>query len=127
MMLKWKLIGNRVLAITWLFMMSLLFMLPGSALPEQDWLIDVQIDKWAHIGVFAILVVLWKSSFRWAFDPHGIILFIFCLGYGIIVEIAQKYLVANRSFDFWDLLADAMGTLLGLIVWGRVYKKNKPL
>jgi len=35
--------------------------------------------------------------------------------YGIVMEFIQKYFIPNRSFDIGDIIADAAGSLLGLI------------
>ncbi len=37
------------------------------------------------------------------------------LVYGIGMEFVQKYLVANRSFDGKDIIADGVGCVTGLI------------
>jgi len=49
------------------------------------------------------------------------------LAYGYLVEVIQREWIPNRSFDLYDVLADMAGSVLGLVVWLWVYKKNKPL
>jgi VanZ family protein len=48
------------------------------------------------------------------------------VAYGLSIEIIQDRLVTNRSFDLGDLLADFIGSIIGVWLWVR-YKKNKPL
>jgi VanZ family protein len=48
------------------------------------------------------------------------------VAYGLSIEIIQDRLVTNRSFDLGDLLADFIGSIIGIWLWVR-YKKNKPL
>ena len=35
--------------------------------------------------------------------------------YGVVMEFVQMYFVSNRSFDLWDIVADATGCLAGYI------------
>ena len=126
-MLKWKIFRNKSVAIGWLVLISVLFFLPGSALPEENWLGKIYIDKWVHIGFFAVLVFLWRSSFTWDINKYNIFLLFAAVLYGCFVEIVQLYWVANRSFDVYDVMSDTVGSILGLLIWFQVYKKNKPL
>jgi VanZ family protein len=43
--------------------------------------------------------------------------------YGIGMELVQKYLIPNRSFDLKDILADGLGCGIGLLISGRYIKK----
>jgi VanZ family protein len=109
----------------WLFI-TVLFMLPGSALPTTNWLSDIHFDKWLHVGFFLGLVFLLLSAFSIVQRPKwkGIGI---ALAYGLAIEFIQHYFVANRAFDIYDWLADAAGSLVGGWLWSWVYKKNKPL
>jgi VanZ like family len=122
-MLKWKVFRYKAAAIAWLLIISCLFFLPGSALPQEDWLDKIYFDKWVHIGLFAVLIFLWKSAFNWNDYKYNFILLSLALIYGFAVEFIQLYWIPNRSFDLFDVLADMTGSILGLFVWLRVYKK----
>ena len=126
-MLKSKIFRYKSVAITWLAIMSILFFLPGSAFPSENWLDWIYFDKWVHIGLFAVLIFLWRSSFDWEVNNYNLLLLFSALLYGLIVEFIQRYWIPNRSFDLYDVLSDMTGSLLGLLVWLRVYRKNKPL
>ena len=122
-MLRWKIFRYRSVAIAWLIIMCVLFFLPGSDLPQANWLDAIYFDKWVHIGLFAVLIFLWRSSFDLDFNHYNWVLLLSAILYGLSVEFIQKYWVPNRSFDLYDLLADTTGSVLGLIVWLRAYKK----
>ena len=107
--------------------MSFLFVIPGSALPEEGWFYRLHPDKWIHVGLFAVLLFLWRSSFDWKSKHYNFILFISATLYGLLIEIIQLRWVPNRSFDMYDVLADMAGSVLGLGIWLQGYKKNKPL
>jgi len=127
MLLQWKFFQSKTLAISWIVIITILFFLPGSTLPKEDWLSKIYFDKWVHIGLFAILIFLWRSAFEWKIANYNFILLLLAFLYGLTVEIIQQQWIPNRSFDVYDILSDVTGSILGLFVWLRVYKKNKPL
>lgn len=112
------------LAVCWLLLISVLFFLPGSALPKEDWLDKIYFDKWVHVGFFAVLLFLWRCLFPVGKKYDGGLM-VAALLYGLSVEVIQHYLVANRSFDAGDVLADAVGALAGIWLW-KGYKKIDP-
>jgi VanZ family protein len=97
-----------------------LLVLPGSAFPKEDWLDKVYADKWVHIFLMGALSLLWMlalTNSRTAGLSRKIVLIaigITC--YGLGMEFVQKYLVVNRSFDMGDVVADAIGAFLPLVV-----------
>ncbi len=117
-------------AITWFIISIILLTLPGSAFPKENWLNKIWLDKWIHIGMFAILVTLWC----WAMQKRnsdGVrisALFIWIglasLAYGIGMEFVQKFFIPNRSFDVGDIIADGVGCTLGVIYSIRRYIKK---
>lgn len=92
-------------------------------MPHAGWLDAIHFDKWVHIGLFAVLIFLWRASFNLDLDHYNSILLLAAFVYGLSVEVIQKYWIPNRSFDLFDLLADMTGAIAGLAVWFRVYKK----
>ena len=102
----------------------MLFVLPGSAFPKDDWLSAVYFDKWVHIGIFLGLAVVWS----WAVGINELralkVLFGILVVYGIVVEVVQHGLVANRSFDLGDWAADIVGSFLGVWFWNLRYIKK---
>jgi VanZ family protein len=125
-MLQASWLKSKAVAIGWFLLMNVLFVLPGSTLPKTGWFTDIQLDKWVHIGLFAVLVFLFCSAFNSVSKRIWIVL-VAAVAYGFIVEVVQKNWVSNRSFDLYDVLADTAGSIIGLVVCLRVNKKNKPL
>jgi VanZ family protein len=119
-------------AIGWFIVSFILLTLPGSDIPQEDWLDKIWFDKWVHIGMFGILTVLWCRSLsliRPNFDSKKlkqafIIIGLIGLGYGVAMEFVQKYFIPNRSFDISDMAADGIGCLLGVIFSTRKYIKK---
>ena len=116
--------------VLWIILCTILFTLPGSSFPKEDWLDKIWFDKWVHIGLIGLLVLSWcwgiqkklvnkqklAGIFRW-------ILFL-AIAYGVGMEFVQKHLVANRSFDGGDIIADSAGAIIGSLYSRRVYIKK---
>ncbi|MES1214519.1 MAG: VanZ family protein [Bacteroidota bacterium] len=117
-------------AIIWIIISTVLLTIPGSSIPKEDWLDKLWIDKWVHIGMFAIMVFLWCRAFSKKYIESGKLKTIFygfatlCFAYGVGMEFVQKYFIPNRSFDLGDIAADALGCVVGLIYSMSRYKKN---
>jgi VanZ family protein len=124
---------NRYLlpSLAWLILCTILFTLPASAFPSEKWYTKIPMfDKWVHIGLIAILSILFcwgiykgKNSAeknKRNFIQTGII----CLGYGIMIEFIQRYFIPNRSFDMGDIIADGVGSFAGVIFSFKRYIKK---
>ena len=117
----------------WLIILTFLLAIPGNAFPKENWLDKIWFDKWVHIGLFAIMVILWcwamlkicsvGARLRTLFIWIGLA----SLVYGIGMEFVQKYFINNRSFDEGDIIADAVGCVLGVFFSRRRFIKNRPL
>ncbi len=106
---------SKWLFISWFVIIAILTLLPGSALPHISWSF-ISIDKTIHIILFAVLVLLGLfvvENNRAKVGPWPILTVIIgSTGYGYILELLQSY-VPGRSYDFADLTADCVGTLVG--------------
>lgn len=118
-----KKIRTKIFAIAWLLFISILFFLPGSALPKEGLFGVSHLDKLVHVVFFAILVFLWRFYFA---EPlkFTMLLLILAVCYGLGVEMIQHYFIANRSFDVGDVIADAIGAIAGLLFWTKRYIKK---
>ncbi len=45
-------------------------------------------------------------------------------GYGIVMEFVQLFWIPNRAFELKDILADTLGSLIGLSLSSRWYIKK---
>lgn len=91
-------------------------LIPGKDLP------DVSIggyDKLIHIAMFATWAVAVRYDFNTRFRFAAI--FIAGLLFSLLTEVLQL-LVEGRSFDLYDMVADAAGLVLGLLLSGWVLK-----
>lgn len=116
----------RIFAPVWLSFISVLFFLPGSALPSGGLFNIPLFDKYVHVGFFAVLLFAWRFYFGEA-RKYAWYLLAVAFVYGMVVEVVQHFFVANRSFDLGDVAADMTGGVAGLLLWQQWYKKNRPL
>jgi len=79
---------------------------PGKSMPEAP---VVGFDKIVHIGLFSVWAVLWLMASR----KKALIIILLGFAYGLGLEVYQQLLPFDRTFDWWDALADAAGILLG--------------
>jgi VanZ family protein len=108
-------------AILWLTVITILLIIPGSAFPSENWMSRISLDKWVHIFLFALLVILWTKGlwknyiFRVSYRKLIIYIGLIAIVYGIVMEIIQHYFIPNRSFELNDIFADAAGALVGCL------------
>ncbi|MEN9498075.1 MAG: hypothetical protein RL750_974 [Bacteroidota bacterium] len=106
-------------AIGWFILSTFLLCMPGSRSPKYNWLLQIHFDKWVHVGLFGVLVVLacwgfWsRSKSNRSFSTPFALFTGLATAYGIGVEYLQDGFIPNRSFDLGDIWADAGGALVG--------------
>jgi VanZ family protein len=110
-MLKWKIFRSKWLAISYFIFISVLFFLPGSAFPEDEWMLEIDFDKFVHFCIFSGLLFLWRSAFDLKLANYTVVIFLAALLYGFLVEVIQLEWIPNRSFDLYDVVADSLGSL----------------
>ncbi|MCE2659873.1 MAG: VanZ family protein [Rubrivivax sp.] len=75
-------------------------------------------DKINHVAAFTALAFCGLFTFRATARPHFWVSFIL-LAFGVAIELAQLY-VPGRWGDVEDVVADAVGIVLGLMLAHRV-------
>lgn len=77
-------------------------------------------DKLYHGIAYFILMVLWYYTFHFKFKVKKnkalLIVFIISICFGIVMEILQGVLTVNRQSDVNDVLANAIGVVLALLM-----------
>ncbi len=117
-------------AVLFFIITVVLLTLPGNRFPKSH-LFDIPyFDKWVHIGMFCTLCFLYsfpivhfsisESKKKYWFR---MILFLGII-YGVLMEFVQKYWAINRSFDIMDMVADAIGCLLALLISHQILNRK---
>jgi VanZ family protein len=111
--------------VIWFILSCTAFFIPGNALPDDKWFSLLEVDKLVHVGLFAVMIVLWclplyhksLSVSKWLI---GIPVLFFV--YSILVEYIQHYLIPGRSFDLADIVADGVGCMIGFLLMRRYHR-----
>ena len=116
--------------IAWFFLTLILISIPGYDLPDvDDWLIEINFDKFIHVGLFAVLAYLFmlpmvrssasqKEKWNWLIKVA-----IATILWGITTEYIQKFFIPRRSFTIGDILADSLGAVTALVYCKIRFKK----
>ncbi len=121
--------------IAWFFLVLILVCIPGYDLPKVDnWLIEINFDKFIHVGLFAVLAYLFmlpiiRSGLSQKEKGHYFIKIAIATAiWGLTTEIIQKFFIPGRSFTLGDCLADSIGGFTALFYsrWRLFKTGNKP-
>ncbi|WP_461305413.1 VanZ family protein [Aureisphaera sp.] len=121
-----KLLGPRPLfysGVLYTLIITVLFLLPAKDIPGMAIRFG---DKWAHILVFLLLSLVWLLAAwlnEWLGTGRIIWVSFWALVYGIIIEVLQGGFFETRSADIWDIVADAIGILIGCFVFLMMKKR----
>jgi VanZ family protein len=90
---------------------------PGDLIPSAGpW--DLLLKKGGHLASYAVLAWLWLQALRPVVVSLRVLLTVFAIVtlYAVTDEIHQTF-VAGRSGTPVDVLIDAAGALLGILLW----------
>ena len=74
-------------------------------------------DKGHHVFAFIVLGILLRLGYKIEYW-HALLLLV---GYGVLIEFSQLYTV-NRSAEMNDILADFIGSFIGLKLYKYIHK-----
>ena len=106
--------------------------LPGSVFPRVKPVVGM--DKVAHVVMYALFAFLCIWGYRKPFVSNGKgyrkkalwLTAIISVAYGGLTEMMQEYIVRHGRYgDWFDFLADAIGTLVGLLVFHFFFGQKK--
>jgi hypothetical protein len=113
-----RIILHRFFPLSFTLFTIILLCIPGSIVPGEGIFGLPNLDKVVHIVLFGMNVLFWgwhfaaehrpSSRLRWLFIASTALIILL----GIIMEYVQLYFIPNRSFDGWDIVADAVGAVI---------------
>ncbi len=114
-----RLLGGKsvvVIAVLFHIVITALMLMPSAEIGYID---ISQLDKLIHAGIYVCLFILWASVTikREASKPSIFWVAIALFIYGIVIEVLQEKWIVTRTFDFWDIVANSVGIVIGYIVF----------
>jgi len=115
--------------IVWL---TIVFFLSTMTVPDVSSVPLVNIphfDKIIHFSMYFILATLWMlDDFKKtkAFRMFNlIIIMIFSISYGLLMEVVQQIIVQDRTGDILDVLANTIGVIIAILIFRNInfYRK----
>jgi VanZ family protein len=104
--------------IFWIITITILSLMPSSSIPDNTWGSQFQIDKLVHIVLYSIYTWLLGRYLCNKWTKSNILLglaFGITVVYGIFMELLQYYLSPSRFFEMLDIIANIIGSIVGLI------------
>jgi hypothetical protein len=117
-------------AFMWAIFIFILTTLNNGGFVSQSFF-GLETDKWGHLFMFSILVFFIMQGlikyWRFSFFLRKIQLYAFSIAfiYGLIIELIQYYFILYRTAEFWDIIANFVGCIIGLLMFKSVYGNLK--
>ena len=112
------------LGLYWL-LIFILTSIPGNHIPT---IFGVS-DKIKHFGAYFVLAILLnftlyiQNRFPLLSKKSMLFTFLITLFYGLFDEVHQIF-IPGRAFDWWDLVADIIGSVLGILLVKFIISEN---
>ncbi len=107
-------------AIVWAVVVTVLSLLPGNTFSPPPPLFGfIPVDVAGHLFCYWLLALfLMLAASKAVHWPRlrqfaGVYTISFVLVYGAVIELLQEYVAINRTFDWFDILANTMGGIIG--------------
>ena len=113
-------------AILWTLFIATSCLLPASAFKDFTFDSLLQLDKLIHLILFFVFVILWALAINYKNEITSnkkVLLLISAIVYGIIIELIQSNTHYGRSYELGDVIANTIGSIVGVITIGFLIKK----
>ena len=81
------------------------------------------IDKLGHLIMYGILTWLWILALKPLHQKRSIYFALtISIFIGLLMEIGQKYIFTGRSFEYDDMMANTIGSLLSIGIFSMANK-----
>ena len=113
-------LGGMVPALLWAILILVLLLMPGRAIPGSGWLARFHVDKLVHAFLFGVFFLLLFKGLRRQNDPPALqrrtlyIALALSVVYGVSTELLQEATPFGRHAEWSDVVADTIGSLLGV-------------
>ncbi len=107
------------LAIAWMVLLFILSVVPMNTEPTYNWFPLLGIDTVAHIVFHTVLVILWCLSWHHTqiLKKRLVYAISMSFSFGLFIEFFQGAFLQGRYFENSDLIANIMGSFIGLALY----------
>ncbi len=105
------------IGVVYTLLITVAFLSPATDIPEVNLPF---LDKLAHVLIHWVLCVIWLG-YTFSGDRYHIsnkivfVVLLICFFYGISIEALQHWFTLSRKFDLFDIVANGIGCLIGLL------------
>ena len=107
----------RILAIGYSLFVTVIMLVPVTKGPKVS---IPFFDKIVHALLYSLFVIIWLLYLRSLGKESKSIYVLVSLAlfiYGIVIEVLQGSYIATRTHDNWDIVANATGIFIGMVVF----------
>lgn len=113
-----------LIGIVYTVIITIAFLSPASEITDTN---IPLFDKIAHMIIHSVLFFIWLRIGVKYDTGHSVIKIVFviliaCFTYGVSIEVLQHYFTRSRTFDAYDIVANEIGCLIGLLFYWIVRK-----
>lgn len=115
--------------ILWLILLIALSLAPGDEMPQHVVSLFA-FDKLMHWFFYGMLTHLWlvglkkQYVYSWLKRKALLVVVLGVIVLGVIIELIQGSVISGRYFEIWDILANIIGCLMGILLFRFIYGKE---
>lgn len=103
-----------IISIAYTIFLAILSFINVHGLPSYGSSFD---DKINHFGAYTVLAILWAYYLLLRSNKKALLITTLgTMGYGIIIEFLQNRINPLRTFDLFDIVANCLGVIFGIII-----------
>ena len=115
---------RRLVATAWTIILIVATLVPKGVVSQSNFLNIPHFDKVSHLCSYALLVFLWSITLKEKTSKirAARIAFYGSICLGVLLEILQWQLNVGRHFEILDIIANIIGSIIGLIAFYKIFK-----
>ena len=103
-----------VLASVWTLLIFVLCLISASRFRAFSFGTIISIDKLVHFTMYAGFFVLWSFALGFKTKRELYKLMVVGIAFGVLIEVLQWAMAMGRSYELDDIIANTIGSFLGL-------------
>ncbi len=116
--------ATRTAAFLWTIFILVASLIPKGAVNDSGLLDIPHLDKLSHVVMYTIFVFLWSKllSYKTSRVKGARTAFYVSIALGLLMEICQYEMDMGRHFDILDIIANIIGSIIGLTAFYKIIK-----